>query len=133
MEIFITQWALDSYLDLKYEHVFSKQEYHEIIRPDVFLLKSFPHEGKFSQSKFWSVAQDQGGRVIPNGYKMKWHHIGNGLVQLRLTIGIFDHECFLCEAYVKQNEKMEFRKLARFKTYLQLIRQNQYTIRGRLK
>ncbi len=78
------------------------------------------------------MAQDQSGQVIPNGYKMKWHQVGNGLVQLRLTAAIFDSECFLCEAYVKGNEKQERRQLARFKTYLQLIRQNRYTIRGRL-
>ena len=63
---------------------------------------------------------------------MKWHQIGNGKVQLRLTVGIYGNECFLCEAYVKSDEKVDRRKLAKFKGYLDLIRQGCYTIRGRL-
>jgi hypothetical protein len=132
MEILITQWALDSYLELKSQHKICEAEYWQRIRPDVMLLKAFPHEPKFSQGKFWSAAQDRSGEAIANGYKIKWHQVGEGLAQLRLTIGIFDNQCFLCEAYIKSNEKAEKRQLARFKTYLQLIRQGRYTIRGRL-
>ena len=62
---------------------------------------------------------------------MKWHQIGNGKVQLRLTIGIFS-EAFLCEAYVKENSKAEKRKMARFKVYLQKIRNDEYMENGRL-
>jgi hypothetical protein len=70
--------------------------------------------------------------IITNGYKMKWHQVGSGHVQLRLTVGIIDNICFLCEAYVKHNEKQDKRQLLRFKHFMQLIRQNRYTIRGRL-
>ncbi len=133
MQIIITEWALNSYLELKGEQVFSSSEYQNLIRPDVLRLKKFPHDTKFKQGKFWSVAQDnRSGLIIPNGYKMKWHQIGNGLIQLRLTIGVFADQCFLCEAYVKGNEKQERRKLAKFKTYLKMIRLNRYTIRGKL-
>lgn len=132
MEIIITQWALDSYLNLKSENVFSEEEYRTVIRPDVMLLQKFPDEPKFSNGKFWSRAQDHGSQNMTNGYKMKWHQVGSGCVQLRLTVGIFSNECFLCEAYVKQNEKQDKRQLARFKTLLDLIRKNRYTIRGRL-
>lgn len=69
---------------------------------------------------------------MPNGYKMKWHQVGDGKVQLRLTVGIFNDKCFLCEAYMKENENQERRKLERFKTRLQLLRLNRYTIRGKL-
>ena len=62
---------------------------------------------------------------------MKWHQIGNGRVQLRLPVGIFT-EAMLCEAYVKGNPKEERRKLARFKTHLELIRRGQFTECGRL-
>ncbi len=133
MELLVTQWAFDSYLELLSKRAFSEQEYWEQIRPDVMLLCSFPKDPKFEQSKFWSPAQNNSGGIIANGYKMKWHQLGHGLVQLRLTIGIFDNNCFLCEAYVKSDGKYEKRQLARFKTYLELIRQNRYTIRGRLK
>lgn len=131
MDILITQWALDSYLELKSNQVFSLEEYRTIIRPDVMNLLTFPHHPKFNQDKFWSVAQ-YNKQIITNGYKMKWHKIGNGRVQLRLAIGIFNNKSFLCEAYVKHNQKEEQRKLAKFKVFLELIRRNTYTIRGRL-
>ena len=63
---------------------------------------------------------------------MKWHQIGNGRVQLRLTMGIFS-DAFLCEAYVKENSKAEKRQMARFKVYLQKIRQNECVENGRLQ
>lgn len=132
VEILITQWALDAYLQLKGENVFSLEEYKTVIRPDVRRLYSFPNDSKFRQSKFWSVAQEQGGKVIQQGYKMKWHQIGEGRVQLRLTVGIFDDRSFLCEAYVKRNSKQEIRQLARLKTFLELIRRDRYKICGRL-
>lgn len=132
MEIIITQWALDSYLELKSKRVFSKEEYKNTIRPNVLLLRDEPDHPKFGQGKFWSIAQDRSGKVIANDHKMKWHQVGNGLVQLRLTIGIFNNECFLCETYVKPNEKQDHRKLEKFRHYLDLIKNKQYVIRGRL-
>ncbi len=132
MEIIITQWALDSYLELKNRQVFTDEEYRASIRSDVLRLKIFPDDPKFKQSKFWSPANDQNGKVIMGGYKMKWHNMGNGNVQLRLTVGILNGQCLLCEAYDKQNEKQELRKLARFKTYLDLIRSGNYITRGKL-
>lgn len=127
MKILITQWALDSYLDLYGKKVFSKQEYQTIIRPDVLLLNNFPNNTKFSNTKFWSPAN---GTNITNGYKMKWHQIGNGKVQLRLTVGIISGDVYLCEAYVKIDDKTDKRKLAKFKVYLELIRKKQFVIRG---
>ncbi len=132
MRIFITQWALDSYLNLISNNVFSTDEYKNIIRPDVLLLAKFPHYTKFSQGKFWSGVQDTAGEFIANGYKMNWHQIGPGRVQLRLAVGIFNNECYLCEAYVKSNEKKDKRQIARFKTQLQLIKEDKFIVRGRL-
>ena len=40
MEIIITGWALDSYLELKHNKSFSAEHYKTIIRPDVLLLKN---------------------------------------------------------------------------------------------
>lgn len=132
MEIIITEWALNSYLELKSEKAFSDEEYRKVIRPDVLRLLTYPKDPKFKQGKFWSLAQDRNGGVISDGYKMKWHQVGNGRVQLRLTVGILGNECFLCEAYVKKDDKVDKRKLAIFKTYLQLIRNNRYIFRGKL-
>ena len=131
MDIIITAWALDSYLELKHNRVFSVDEYKKTIRPDALRLDNYPDDSKFKNNKFWSIATDQNGNNIEDGYKMKWHQIGSGKVQLRLTVGIFA-EAFLCEAYVKNDPKTEKRKMARFKVYLEKIRRNEYTENGRL-
>ncbi len=131
MEIVITAWALDSYLDMKHKNVFTNQEYKTKFRPDVLHLKNYPTDPQLKNSKLWSLATDRSGNNIPDGYKMKWHNVGSGKVQLRLPVGVFS-EAFLCEAYVKGNPKHEQRMLARFKTYLELIRLSRYTESGRL-
>lgn len=131
MEVINTEWGLNSYLELKSKRVFTNSEYRKVLKPDVMLLKSFPNNEKFNQNKFWSPAEDHSGKIITDCYKMKWHQIGNGRIQLRLTVVIIDNQSFLCEAYVKENEKTEKRKLAKLKTYAELIRRGQYTICGR--
>lgn len=95
-------------------------------------LVNYPDDTKFKNGKFWSPAKDMSKVIILSGYKMKWHQIGDGRVQLRLTVGILGGQCFLCEAYVKNNDKVDIRKLSRFKGNLELIRQGSYTIRGKL-
>ncbi len=131
MEIVITQWALYSYLEMKHDKTFADQEYKQVIRPDVLLLKNYPNDPKFSNAKFWSIAESSGAR-IPDGYKMKWHQVGNGKVQLRLPVGIMN-EAYLCEAYVKGDPKKEKRRLEKFRTHLELIRKNRFIECGRLK
>lgn len=130
LEIIITQWALDSYLELKHDNTFTNSEYKNQIRPDVLLLQNFPKDPKFSISKFWSIAESTS--RIPDGYKMKWHQVGNGKVQLRLPVGIMN-QAYLCEAYVKADPKKEKRRLEKFRTHLELIRQNRFIECGRLK
>lgn len=132
MEIIITQWALNSYLELR-DRYFSRQEYKEILRPDVLLLKEYPYHPNFDNNdKFWSPATITGGKTIKDGYKMKWHNLGNGNVQLRLPVGVFT-ECFLCQAYVKGNINKERRELLKFKKRLKHILDGNYIERGRLK
>jgi len=135
-QIVVTQWALDSYLDMKHAKAFSPTDYREIIRPDVKLLETYPASPKFANGKFWSQATQDNNR-LPNGYKMKWHNLGEQRVQLRLTVGLgFDKElsdtALLCHAYVKTDPKFEYRQLLRFKTRLELIRKREYIERGRL-
>ena len=131
MKVLITEWALDAYLNLYAHRVFTDEEYKETIRPDVKLLATFPEPPKFKNQKFWSPAQGLGGTIIREGFKMKWHNIGNGNIQLRLPVGILV-DAILCQAYVKENPKQEKRQLAKFKTHMQLIRMGRYTVRGRL-
>ncbi len=129
VDIIITQWALNSYLNLAAKRVFTQNEYQHAIRPDALLLRTYPNNTKFNQPKFWSIAKDGAGLPIANGFKMKWHQVGNGKIQLRLPVGIWN-EAFLCEAYVKENHNKEKRQLAKFKTHLKLIEQNNYIKRG---
>lgn len=69
MEIIITEWALNSYIELKSENVFTDQEYWELIRPDVLRLENYPNDIKFNNQKFWSIALDRNHEKIPLGYK----------------------------------------------------------------
>ena len=88
MDIIITAWALDSYLELKYNQAFSQNDYQDIIRPDVMRLKSYPNDPKFMSGKFWSIASSDFGQ-ISGGFKMKWHNLGSNRLQLRLLVGMF--------------------------------------------
>jgi len=130
MEIIITAWALDSYLELRDSQAFSPNEYLEILRPDVLKLKSYPNDPKFVNGKFWSIASDDTGQ-ISGGFKMKWHNLGAQRVQLRLLVGMYK-EAILCQAYVKNDPKKEKRMLAKFKTHLALIELGRFVERGRL-
>jgi len=131
--IIITDWALDAYLNLKHARAFTDQEYRNVIRPDVELLRGgIPSTNpKFANSQFWGPAK-QGNVILQDGYKMKWHHLGAGRVQLRLPVMARAPQAFLCEAYVKLNVAYEMRKMARFKTHMNLISQGKYVYRGAL-
>lgn len=102
------------------------------IQPDVKLLTVFPKDPKFRNGKFWSTANEGKSKVIPDGYKMKWHQVGSGKVQLRLPVAIINQP-YICEAYVKSNDKIDKRMMARFKTHLKLIRQGKFVKLGVLK
>lgn len=130
MEIVITAWALDSYLELKHKNQFSAVDYKKTIRRDVLLLKDFPKDSKFGNNKFWSPAE-LNGVTLSGGFKMKWHNLGSNRIQLRLPVGMMN-EAYLCHAYVKTDPKAEARQMAKFKTRLELIRRGQYTECGRL-
>jgi hypothetical protein len=102
-------------------------------RPDVELLKTgIPSpDPKFQSSTFWGPAK-QGNVVLTGGYKMKWRNLGSGQIQLRLPVMTGQCAAFLCEAYVKANAAVDQRKLARFKTHMNLISLGHYTYRGKL-
>lgn len=129
MEVINTHWAVESSLKLIESRVFSKKEYNEIVRPDVLLLKHFPRHEKFANSKFWGLATVRG-QIIKHGFKMKWHNIGNGKVQLRLAVAIMNQKAFLCQWYVKRDEKTDQRELNKFKIKIQKITENNYEDRG---
>ncbi|MEZ4459443.1 MAG: hypothetical protein R3E66_06880 [bacterium] len=131
MRIIITQWGLDSYLDLRNKNVFSRADYFADIRPAVLLLRDFPTHEKFSQSGFWSPASGIGG-VVRDGFKMKWHNIGPGRVQLRLAVAMFEGRAFLCDAYVKSDPKLDKRMMTKLEARLDVIRLDRHIERGEL-
>lgn len=130
----ITEWALDSYLELKHLGAFSMVEYRNVIRPDVELLKEgLPlRHPKFRQRNFWGPAQDVNGVEIPSGFKMKWHNLGNGKNQMRLTVAVVDSKAYLCHAYLKTSDSQDKRYSARLKNRIADIRHGQFVTRGRL-
>ena len=134
MEVVITEWALNSYLDLKHKQIFTEEEYREIIRPDVELLKDgFPsHDPKFVNNKFWGPVADKSGNTIQSAFKMKWHQVGPGRIQLRLLVVLHDRKAFFCRAYVKANEKIDRREAAKLKIHIRDIRNRQFLTRGLL-
>ena len=137
MEIVVTQWALDSYLELKHDNQFSNSDYKELIRPDVLLLLDFPNHAKFTNNKFWSQASIAG-NVLSYGFKMKWHNLGERRIQLRLPVGLGFPDslaglAFLLDAYVKTDPKFEARQLAKMRVRLELLKKQKFNERGRLK
>ena len=133
MRVIITEWALQAYLDLLSQNVFSHSDYRKILRPDVKLLKAglpSPHT-EFQTSKFWGPAKSPLG-MVSNGFKMKWHNLGPGNVQLRLAVAIIAGDAYLCQAYVKKSEAQDLREGANLKHYINLIHAGRYTWRGDL-
>ena len=80
------------------------------------LLANYPNDPKFDNGKFWSPAK-WNQQIIPSGYKMKWHQVGNGCVQLRLPVAILNN-AYICQGYVKRDEKTEKRMLAKFNLFI---------------
>lgn len=132
MDVVITQWGLDSYLALKHQHVFTSQDYWTSIRPDVELLKhGYPNDPKFGNHKFWSSASGRQG-IIQDGFKMKWHNLGLGRVQLRLGVAIVNQRAYLCNAYVKSSPQIDVRMMTNFAVRIDFIRRNKHIERGLL-
>lgn len=139
MEVVITEWAKQSYLEFVSKQIFTRAEYVQTLRPDAERLKNFPQDPKFGQSNFWGPAK-QGSQTIQHGFKMKWHNIGSGTVQLRLLVvihssdlhGVRADRAFLCESYVKSSPSVGQRKMAKIKNRIKDIAQGTYYYRGLL-
>lgn len=142
MEVIITEWGLQSYIDLKSMGIFTDQDYKTHLRPDAELLKTDdpfdPSHPKFSNSKFWGLAT-LSGKIVKYGYKMKWHNLGPGNVQLRLCVVILEsiiekvklQRGFICNSYVK-DDKTDAREMARIKIKIQKIQDGTFVYRGKL-
>lgn len=131
--VVITDWTLDSFLQLKHRGVLTNADYRGVLRPDIVLLQlGFPPpDPKFQVHEFWSTAK-QGSNVIRGGHKMKWHQLGPQQVELRLLVTPLPGQVLLCECYDKPSPLHERRKLARLKTHMNLITAGRYSHRGKL-
>lgn len=132
LEIVITEWALQSYLDLVGSDQVTRKEYMTVLRPDILRLKQYPLDDSFKTSSFWGRATLRGGVPVEDGYKMKWHNIGNGKVQLRLCVAMIKGVAYLCQAYVKGNDATDKRNAATLLVRIDLIEQGRYERRGSL-
>jgi len=131
LDVYITEWGLQSYTDLLGRGVFTVQDYKTQLRPDIELLKTFPNpRAKFGNHLFWGNATDKSGNPIRGGFKMKWRNLGSGRVQLRLAVAIVGNQALLCHAWVKQNPATDQREIANFKRRMNIILQGRHTIRG---
>lgn len=142
MEVIITEWGFQSYLNHRANGVFSDSEYKRSLRPDAELLKTDDpfdqNHPRFSNSKFWRPAKYLG-KITPHGFKMKWHNFGNGNVQFRLCIviaetdigGIKKKRAFICTAYIK-DDKTEKSEMAKLLIHIARIFSNNVHYKGSL-
>lgn len=142
MEVIITEWGLQSYIELKAKGAFTDEDYKNTLRLDAELLKTddpFDKDHpKFKNSKFWGPAKYKG-TITKFGYKMKWHNLGPGKNQLRLCVVIVETEleetkaqrAFLCTSYIKDNNT-EKREMAKLKTKIRKILDGNFLYRGTL-
>jgi hypothetical protein len=130
VRIVVTEWGLQSYLDLIHSGTLTRREYTQTIRPDVEKLKQFPAHVDFLNSKFWGPAIDRSGKDVPNGFKMKWRNIGPGQIQLRGADAVLGSDAFLCQAYSKTSPAQDRREAAKLKNHIRDICLGNYQIRG---
>ena len=131
MRIFITRWGLDSYLEHRDSGVITRELYYEQLRPDILRLRHRDTDPKFQQPSFWGPAIGPRGRV-DEGWKMKWHNLGPGRLQLRLCVAVVEADAYLCHAYVKTSPAQDRRRAARLRDQIRLIRKGVADIRGEL-
>lgn len=94
------------------------------------LLKVFPHDRRFKQSTFWGPATDKAGNVITDGYKMKWHNLGPGRVQLRVSAAVLGGRAYLCRGWVKDSTATDKIEAATLKRHMNIIAAGKHTERG---
>jgi hypothetical protein len=132
VRIIITEWGLDSYLDLVGRAVFSRADYWSTLRPDVKKLLHFPTLPEFSSSGFWGPAKSPRG-IVSDGYKMKWHNLGPGKSQLRLCVAILSDVAYVCQAFVKSSGSVDLAQGAKLRSRIELLKRGRANLRGELK
>ena len=113
MNIILTKKAFENYLNLKDKlHAFTTDEFNNIIKPDVFLLRQYPNNVKFNLQQFWCIVKESNNKTINNGFKMKWDSLGNSNNEIRLLVAIINDNAYLCRAYLKKDyEHLQYKNL----------------------
>lgn len=128
MDIVITNWGLQTYLALRHRNVFTLDDYNDKLRPDALLLRDYPNSPRFQNAKFWGSADNNDASC----FKMKWHNIGPGRVQLRVGVVLHGGDALICEGYVKSSPNADKRYTRRLRVHAELIRRGQYQKLGEL-
>ena len=94
--------------------------------------RKIKNDTKFQNNVGWGPAKERGGVNIQHGFKLKWHNIGSGRVELRVGVAIMSTKAFLCRGYVKSSDAVDKREIARLKTHINRLSQGRYKIMGTL-
>ena len=119
--IIITSWALDSYRELVPRHV-NVEEYWSTLRPDIVRLRHRTTDARFNNPSFWGPAQSGPNKVISQAFKMKWHNIGPGRIQLRLGVVECEGDYYLCHAWSKTSQNQDFQSAMALRDFVRKIR-----------
>lgn len=130
MDVYITDWGFQTFLELKHKRAFTDQEYSSTIRPDAEKIKLYPNDAKFQNNVGWGPAKERGGVNIQHGFKLKWHNIGSENIQLRVGVAIINSKSFLCRGYIKSSDAVDKREIARLKTHINRISKGKYKWMG---
>lgn len=68
--------------------------------------------------------------MIPKGFKMKWHNVGTGNIQLRLCVALVGQDAWLCHGYAKTSPQGDLREAAKLKERIRLIENGRVAIKG---
>lgn len=131
MRILITEWGWESYGEMVGDQ-FSKAEYWQTLRPDIERLFALSSDAKFRDSKFWGPAESAANKPVSDGYKMKWHNMGSGRIQLRLGVVLIGPTAWLCHAWSKTKDAEDQRQCMALRHRITLIRAGQARIKGEI-
>ncbi len=131
MRILLTEWALSSYTEL-FGTAFTWEEYRDRIRPDILVLRDSA-DTRLRDSRFWSLAESGENSPVPDGFKMKWHNLGPGRVQLRLAVARIGNDNWLCHAYNKTSAPLDYRMGALLRNRIRLIRERKVRFKTELR
>ncbi len=120
MVVKITDWGLQSYLKIIHKNLMPRDEYRQVIRPDVERFRLFPADPMFSNSRRWGPAK-VGSHHVADGFKMKWHNLTH-MDQLRLCVAVIGATAYICQAYNKTSPALDRRQCLKFEANIKALK-----------